>query len=84
MSNSYYNTVSYNDNIICPYCGTEYKPSYEDTFIGHDQVDCYTEEEHKYVCDRCGKQFKMWGSLCWEYNTETIDGEMTEEEHDNL
>ena len=35
MSNSYWNYEDY-ENIVCPYCGEEYEPSYEDTFIGDD------------------------------------------------
>ena len=68
------------DNIICPYCGEEYTPSYDDTYIGDESVDCYTEDETIYTCDRCGKKFKMNGYTIWKYHTETIDGEVAEEE----
>lgn len=30
MSNSYWNYED-DENIVCPYCGKEYEPSYEDT-----------------------------------------------------
>ncbi len=43
MSSSYWNEED-DENIICPYCGKEYEPSYEDTYIGDDCVDCYTED----------------------------------------
>ena len=80
---SYYN---YEDNkdIICPYCGKSYTPTYEDTIIGDECVECYTEDEHTYTCDRCGKKFKMHGYIVWEYHTETIDGQMTEKEWEKL
>lgn len=67
--------------IICPYCGEKYDPSYEDTYIGGEYVDCYSEDTETYKCDNCGKKFTMYGyQASWEYHTETIDGEMTEEE----
>ena len=51
MSNSYWNEED-DENIICPYCGEEYEPSYEDTFIGDDYGDCYTEDTNTYTCER--------------------------------
>ena len=66
--------------IICPYCGMIYKPSYEDTYIGGKDVDCYTEDEDEYTCDRCCKKFTLRSFIEWRYETETIDGEATEEE----
>ena len=79
---SYWNTED-EDYIKCPYCGNTYEPSYEDTFIGHEQVDCFTEETREYVCDDCHKKFTMYGYLSgWKYYTETIDGQMSEEEHE--
>lgn len=82
MSESYWNEEDDTD-IICPYCGEKYKPSYEDTYIGRDCVDCYTEEINTYTCDNCGKKFTMYGYQSdWKYHTETIEGEMTEEEHE--
>lgn len=84
MSNSYWNYED-DENIICPYCGEEYEPSYEDTYIGYDCVDCYTEDTNEYTCDNCGKKFTMYGYQSgWKYRTETIDGEATEEEVENL
>ena len=35
MSSSYWNYED-DENIICPYCGKEYEPSYEDTYIGNE------------------------------------------------
>ena len=29
--------------IRCSYCKTEHEPSYEDTYIGGENVNCYTE-----------------------------------------
>ena len=45
--------------IICPYCGKKYEPSYEECYIGGEDVDCYTEDEHEYTCDCCGKRFVL-------------------------
>lgn len=68
------------EEIICPYCGMRYEPSYDDTYIGGKGVDCYTEDEDEYTCDRCGKKFTLRPYIEWKYETETIDGEATEEE----
>lgn len=84
MSSGYWHYED-DENIICPYCGEEYEPSYEDTYIGDDCVDCYTEDTNTYTCDKCGKKFTMYGYQAgWKYRTETIDGEATEEEVENL
>ena len=84
MSSSYWNYED-DENIICPYCGEEYEPSYEATYIGDDCVDCYTEDTNTYTCDNCGKKFTMYGYQAgWKYRTETIDGEATEEEVEDL
>lgn len=84
MSSSYWNYED-DENIICPYCGKEYEPSYEDTYIGDDRVDCYTEDTNTYTCEKCGKKFTMYGyEAGWKYRTETIDGEATKEEVEDL
>ena len=75
----YVNDV-YSKDIVCPYCGKAYEPTYEDTFIGDDIADCYTEDTKEYTCTVCGKRFKMTGVLNWEYYTETIEGESEEAE----
>ena len=73
------------DEIICPYCGKKYGPTYEETYIGGEDVDCYKEgEQGEFTCDECGKKFRLSAEMKWEYTTETIDGEMTEEEHDDM
>lgn len=47
--------------------------------------DCYTEEKKTYTCDKCGKKFTMYGYQAgWKYQTETIDGEATDEEVEEL
>ena len=69
-----------NKNIVCPYCGREYEPSYGEAYINGDPVDCYTEDEETYKCEECGKKFTMHGENVWMYETKTIDGECTEEE----
>lgn len=81
MSKEWYSNWEAGENIRCPYCGKEYEPSYEDTFIGGDSVECYEEgEQGEFVCDECGKKFTLSAEMRWEYTTETIDGEMTDEE----
>lgn len=60
MSDTYWNEED-SDLIICPYCGKRYEPSYEDTYIGHEEVDCYTEREQTFVCDICKKKiYHVW------------------------
>lgn len=67
--------------IICPYCATEYEPSYEDTFIGGYCVDCYDADiEQLVTCDNCKKKFTIRAYQDWRYTTETIEGEMTQKE----
>lgn len=84
MSNNYRNYED-DENIICPYCGQEYEPSYEDTYIGGEPVDCYTEDMETYTCDKCSKKFTMYGYQAgWKYRTETIDGEATNEEVERI
>lgn len=58
MSSSYWNEED-GENIICPYCGKEYEPSYEDTYIGNDCVNCYTEDTNTYTCEKC----VLWSSI---------------------
>ena len=71
------------DEIICPYCGEHYIPTYDETIIGGECVDCYTEDTEIYTCDVCRKKFTMHGYQAgWKYVTETIDGEMSQAEHD--
>lgn len=84
MSESYWNYEDY-DFIKCPYCGAKYEPSYEDTWIGDERVDCYTEETQTFTCDDCKHKFTVTPyQEGWSYKTETIDGEMTEEEYEEL
>ena len=82
-SNTYINEEN-SDMIICPYCSKEYEPSYEDTYIGGEPVDCYTENIKYYTCDKCHKKFSMYAYVEWKYCTETIPGEMTIEEFEQL
>lgn len=81
MTDWYWNTER-DHNIICPYCGEAYTPSLYDTYINDEYVECYEEKEQTFICDRCRKKFKLTPYLEWKYETETIDGEMTEEEHE--
>lgn len=53
-----------NLNIVCPYCGREYEPSYEETCIGGEPVDCYTEGEETYTCEECGKNLPCRVKTC--------------------
>ena len=59
-------------NIVCPYCYEEYEPTYEDTWIGDEQVDCYTNDEQIVKCDKCGKKFSIVGFKTWVYETEEV------------
>lgn len=78
---SKYWNEEHGENIICPYCGEEYEPSYDATYIGGENINCYTEIVHTYTCDKCGKKFTMFGyQVGWKYQTDTIEGEATEEE----
>lgn len=84
MSDSYWNCED-DEKIICPYCGEGYEPTYEDTYIGDELVDCYTEYLHTYTCDNCNKKFILQPYQAgWHYKTETIDGEATDEEIENI
>jgi len=84
MKDSYWNTED-EDYIKCPYCGETWEPSYEDTYIGGECVNCFSEEEKEYVCDDCGKKFILYGYQSgWKYHTRTIDGQMTEKEHEEF
>lgn len=80
MSKPYWNEEDC-DVIKCPYCGKEYEPSYEETYIGGEPVECYGEEYQEFICDECGKKFSLTPyQKGWYYTTETIDGEMSEDE----
>lgn len=73
------------ENVICPHCGKKYEPSYEGIWIGDVCVDRYTEEKETYTCECCGKKFTMYSYRAgWEYHTETIDGECTDEEQEQI
>lgn len=82
MSEEMYWNEEDSEEIICPYCSKRYEPSYEDTYIGHVSIDCYEEgKEQEAVCDVCGKKFTIIPYMSnWKYRTETIDGEITQEE----
>ena len=80
MNDSYWNCED-DEKIICPYCRREYEPSYDETYIGGERVYCYTENEQMCTCDDCDKKFTLLPYQGrWEYITETIDGEATDEE----
>ncbi len=78
----WYRNIEDDDIIICPYCSMAVKPSYKETYIGGVCVNCYKEGKVQSVtCDCCGKKFTIKPyQRGWNYKTETIDGEMTEEE----
>ena len=81
MSDKWYSNWECREEIICPYCGKGYEPTYDSTLIGNESVDCYKEGElGEFTCDDCGKRFKLSAKVKWEYTTETIDGEMTEDD----
>lgn len=73
------------DTITCPYCEKEYIPSYDETCIGDEPVSCYEDGfSDEFVCDRCHKKFKLTCEMKWVYETNTIDGQMTREEWEEL
>ena len=56
MSDTYWNEED-DFEIICPYCGEKYIPTYDETLIGNECVDCYAEGYIQTVtCDSCGKK----------------------------
>lgn len=80
--NEWYRNFEEDSDIICPYCGKKYEPTYGETYIGDKCVDCYEEgEQGEFTCDECGKKFTLSAEMSWNYSTETIDGEMTEGEY---
>lgn len=85
MNKEWYSNWECDVEIICPYCGETYEPTYEETYIGGESVECYEEgEQGKFKCDKCGKKFTLSVEMEWKYTTETVEGEMTEEEYDDL
>ena len=79
---NWYSDWQCDTDIVCPYCGEIYKPTYEETYIGGEAVDCYKEgEQGEFTCDDCGKRFTLSAEVTWLYTTETIDGECTEDEY---
>jgi hypothetical protein len=84
MIDSYCNEED-DTEIICPYCGEKYTPTYDETIIGDKCVYCYEEEVQTVTCDSCAKKFTIEPYLSgWKYRTETIEGEMTEQEHEDI
>ena len=82
---SWYSNWEDSEKIICPYCGETYEPSYEDTYIGGEPVDCYDETVQYFTCDKCKYKFKLTPYQSgFNYQTETIDGEITEEQWERL
>ena len=61
------------EKIVCPYCYKEYEPTYEDTWIGDEQVDCYTKEEQIVTCNKCKKKFSIVGFKTWMYETSEVE-----------
>lgn len=59
--------------IVCPHCYEEYEPTYEDTWIGDEQVDCYTGDTQIVKCDKCGNKFSIVGFEAWMYETEEVE-----------
>jgi len=85
MNKEWYSNWEYDDVIVCPYCSKIYEPTYEETFIGGKEVDCYKEGERgEFICDKCGKKFRLSADIVWVYTTESIKGEMTEEEWEQI
>lgn len=84
MSDWYWNEED-DTKIICPYCGHRYTPTYDETIIGDKTANCYSEEDQIFKCDYCDLKFIMTPYLSdWRYKTETIDGEITEEDQEAM
>lgn len=76
MSGESYSNWECGDEIICPHCGKRYKPTYDETYIGGEGVECYDEGyQGEFTCDNCGKKFTLHVEMKWEYTTQTIEGE---------
>ena len=80
--NDWYENIERDTDIVCPYCGETYDTIYGEAYINDESVECFVEVEQKFTCENCGKKFKLMPYIEWKYETKTIDGEMTEEEHD--
>ena len=79
MAKYYENSVTDNQEIVCPYCEVVYPVTPEDTYINNKEADCYTDgKEQTFRCECCKKRFKMTPHLSWSYTTETIKGECLE------
>lgn len=58
-----------NDDVKCPYCGTEQE-------INHDDGYGYEEDgDFEQGCTHCGKEFKFTTSVSFNYSVECQDGD---------
>lgn len=81
----YWNLECDENDIVCPYCGKRFPVrGYEDTYVGDCEVDVYEERDQELTCDNCEHNFVLRPEMTWKYHTETIDGEMTEDEWEEL
>ena len=57
--------------IVCPYCGYEFRDSWEFNDTEHGQ---------KVECQSCGKDFLLYVEVTVDYTTKKIEGVTTKEE----
>ena len=51
--------------IICPWCGEEYETS--------DDYEMYAEGDHNATCCRCEREFGVYTTVNYSFDTERID-----------
>ena len=54
--------TTFQDEIICPYCGSVEDDSYE-----------YGESDDEYICSSCGKKSSLSVSIRKDYSTYTLE-----------
>lgn len=62
--------LEFNDDLICPYCGTEQR----DLFEVHG---AYEEGDHECQCGTCGGEFRFHTSISYSYSMTKIRQEET-------
>ena len=61
------------NKIVCPHCYEEYEPSYEDTWISEQNIECYENTYQVATCEKCHKKFSILPFEDWMYETEEVD-----------
>lgn len=63
--------TSYEDNVVCPYCGHEHEPSEDPSFY-------YTLDNTEVECDECGEVFEFSGDIRWTFGSNRKNTEVTD------